>query len=100
MMKCYMKNCVNNNEWACEYRSDCIDCSRDCKSYYKCSSCDYYMDEDIEEEFCEEDKIKFPCQYIQQYFRGECSFDYMIDATMDEVYRLIGEYVESHKEET
>lgn len=50
-MKCYMNNCFNNNEWACAYRSDCIDCSKDCKSYYKCSSCDYYMDESIEAEF-------------------------------------------------
>lgn len=50
MLKCYMKNCVNNNEWACAYRSDCDYCSRDCKNYYQCNSCDYYMDENIEQE--------------------------------------------------
>ena len=49
-MKCYMENCINNNEWSCWYRDDCDDCSRDCKNYYKCSSCDYYMDESIEQE--------------------------------------------------
>jgi len=49
-MKCYMETCVNNNEWACWYRDDCDDCTRGCKNYYKCSSCDYYMDESIEED--------------------------------------------------
>lgn len=53
MMKCYMKNCVNNNEWACAYREDCNYCSKDCKHYYKCIDCDYYMDESIEKEFAQ-----------------------------------------------
>lgn len=60
-MKCYMKNCVNNNEWACAYREDCDYCSKDCKHYYKCIDCDYYMDESVEEEFMEgtnKDKFK------------------------------------------
>ena len=53
MMKCYMENCVNNNEWACAYREDCDSCSKDCKHYYKCIDCDYYMDESVEEEFAQ-----------------------------------------------
>ena len=50
-MKCYLEKCINNDEWACMYRDDCDYCNKDCKNYYKCSSCDYYMDEDIEKEF-------------------------------------------------
>lgn len=48
-MKCYMNNCINNNEWACMYRSDCNDCSKDCKYYYKCDSCDYYLSENMKD---------------------------------------------------
>ena len=58
MAKCYMKNCVNNNEWACAYREDCDYCSKDCKHYYKCIDCDYYMDESVEEEFKENNKLE------------------------------------------
>ena len=50
-MKCYLEKCINNDEWACMYRADCRECNRGCKNYYKCSSCDYYMDEELEEEF-------------------------------------------------
>jgi hypothetical protein len=49
-MKCYLNNCKYNNEWACMYRDDCDYCSKDCKNYYQCLSCDYYMDDDIEDE--------------------------------------------------
>jgi len=91
-MRCYMDNCVNNDQWACMYRDECDDCSRGCKNYYKCSSCDYYMDEDIEKE-----EILFPWQYINEYILGESSFDYAINRTIDEVYRLIGEYIHNHK---
>ena len=49
-MKCYMKQCINNDEWACMHRSDCDECTRGCKHYYKCNSCDYYMDDDMENE--------------------------------------------------
>ena len=48
-MKCYMSKCVNNGEWACMYRDDCDECTRGCKHYYQCSSCDYYMDESMED---------------------------------------------------
>ena len=48
-MKCYMNKCVNNDEWACMYRDDCDECTRGCKNYYQCSSCDYYMDDDMED---------------------------------------------------
>lgn len=54
-MKCYKDGCVNNDEWACMYRTDCDECTRGCKHYYQCSSCDYYMDEDIESEWYYED---------------------------------------------
>lgn len=33
------------------YRDDCDECTRGCKHYYKCDSCDYYMYESLEEEF-------------------------------------------------
>lgn len=46
-MKCYINNCFNNSAWACMYRSDCNECTRDCKHYYKCDSCDYYLDENM-----------------------------------------------------
>lgn len=57
-MKCYMNKCINNDEWACMYRDDCDECTRGCKHYYQCSSCDYYMDDIIERPwenfYCEE----------------------------------------------
>ena len=77
-MKCYMNNCVNNNEWACMYRSDCEDCARDCKHYYKCDSCDYYMDENSKtlkveislDDFTEEEKAKG--WYRKKFFCPNC----------------------------
>ena len=99
MMKCYKTNCVNNNEWACCYRDDCDYCSKDCKNYYQCLSCDYYMDESIDEAYSELDKIPFPFQYIEEYFQGKSSFDCAIDKTIDEVYRLVIEYIENNKED-
>lgn len=56
---------------------------------------DYKMFEPIEEIEVEE-KIPFPFQYLEQYFRGELIWDAAIDNTMDEVYRLIEEYAEKH----
>lgn len=29
------------------YRDDCDECTRGCKHYYQCGSCDYYMDDDM-----------------------------------------------------
>lgn len=43
-----------------------------------------------------EEKILFPFQYMEQYFLGELSFDEAIEKTIEEVHRLIGEYVEKH----
>ena len=37
--------------------------------------------------------IIFPFQYLEQYLRGELVLDTAIDNTIDEVYRLIEEYV-------
>lgn len=53
-----------------------------------------------EEDFEEEEKIPFPFQYIEQYLLGEISFDGAVDRTIDEAYRLIGEYVEKHNLKT
>lgn len=53
-----------------------------------------------EEDFEEKETIPFPFQYIEQYFLGEISFDGAVDRTIDEVYRLIGEYVEKHNLKT
>ena len=59
----------------------------------------YKMFEPIEEIELEE-KIPFPFQYIEQYLLGEISFDGAVDRTIDEAYRLIGEYVEKHNLKT
>ena len=48
------------------------------------------------EEYAEEAKIPFPFQYLEQYLCGELIWDAAIDNTMNEVYRLIEEYVETH----
>ena len=56
-----------------------------------------YMKSKLEGFYKETRKIPFPFQYMEQYFRGEISFDDAIDRTIEEVYRLIGEYVERHK---
>lgn len=53
-----------------------------------------------EEDFEDEEQIKFPFQFLEQYFLGEISFDGAVDRTIDEVYRLIGEYVEKHNRKT
>ena len=61
---------------------------------YWCGSLgNYKMFEPIEKE---EEKIMFPFQYMEQYFLGEISFNGAVDRTIEEVYRLIGEYVEKH----
>lgn len=44
------------------------------------------------------DKILFPFQYVEEYLYGKSSFDYAIERTIDEVYRLIGEYINSHEQ--
>lgn len=43
-----------------------------------------------------EEKILFPFQYMEQYFLGKLSFDTAVERTIEEVHRLIGEYVEKH----
>lgn len=53
-----------------------------------------------EEDFEVEVEIKFPFQYLEQYLRGEISLDGAVDRTIEEVYRLIGEYVEKHNLKT
>ena len=105
MMKCYMNTCINQNEWACAYREDCDDCFKDCKHYYKCSSCDYYIDSSVEKEFLNEEigeckievKIKFPSQYLEQYLLGKISLEDACDKTTKEVERLIVEYIKNNE---
>lgn len=66
-----------------------------CTVNYWCGSLgNYKMFEPIEKK--EEEKIMFPFQYMEQYLLGEISFDGAVDRTIEEVYRLIGEYVEKH----
>lgn len=52
----------------------------------------------IGEEIMNEEKILFPFQYIEAYCRGEITFDAACDNTIEELYRLIEEYIEEHKE--
>ena len=59
----------------------------------------YKMFEPIEEVNIEV-KIKFPFQYLNQYLRGEISLDESVNRTIDEVDRLIREYVEKHNLKT
>lgn len=47
-----------------------------------------------------EQMIIFPFQYLEQYLRGELVLDTAIDNTIDEVYRLIEEYVREHELKT
>lgn len=57
---------------------------------------EYLKSKEIDDDIEIEEKIPFPFQYMEQYFRGELIWDAAIDNTMDEVYRLIEEYVENH----
>lgn len=40
-----------------------------------------------------EEKIMFPFQYLEKYFLGEMELDDAIDKTLEEVDRLIEEYI-------
>lgn len=40
-----------------------------------------------------EDEPQFPTQYIDKYLAGEIDFDTACDKTIDEMYKLIDEYV-------
>lgn len=62
-MKCCIDGCVNNNEWSCMYRYDCDDCTRGCKNYYQCDSCDYYMHENIENDVLEHEENMINISY-------------------------------------
>ena len=43
-------------------------------------------------------KIPFPFQYLEQFFRGELDFKVACDDTVNEVNRLIEEYVKNKEE--
>ena len=66
-----------------------------CKIEHWCGKLgDYKMFKSIKKE---EEKIPFPFQYLEQYLRGELIWDAAIDNTMDEVYRLIEEYISKNE---
>ena len=47
-----------------------------------------------------EEKIPFPFQYLEQYLRGESDLDCAIDNTMNEVYKIMDEYIEKNRRES
>ncbi len=54
-----------------------------------------------EEDFEIEETIPFPFQYLEQYLLGEIkTLDEAVDYTVDEVNRLIEEYIEKHNLKT
>lgn len=74
--------------------------SKGCTSEYWCGELgDYKMFEPIEKIKIEE-KIRFPFQFLNKYCLGEMTWDAAIDSTLEEVYRLIEEYVEKHNLKT
>lgn len=82
-------------------RNSWNDIYHDISSFNCCPSCHELIrkeqNESIEKSKTKkEEKILFPFQYMEQYFLGELSFDEAIEKTIEEVYRLIGDYVEKH----
>lgn len=71
----------------CEICSEWMDCWNDCEN------CDVWK-----EKYEDEKKIPFPFQYFEQFFRGELDLKVACDNTVDEVNRLIEEYVENEEE--
>ena len=53
-----------------------------------------------EEDFETEELIPFPFQFLEKYFLGEVTLYEAIKSTIDEVDRLIIEYVEKHNLKT
>lgn len=53
-----------------------------------------------EEDFETEETIPFPFQFVNKYFLGEMTMDDAVSKTVDEVERLIKEYVEKHNLKT
>ncbi len=53
-----------------------------------------------EEDFETEETIPFPFQFVNKYFLGEITMDDAVSQTVDEVERLIKEYVEKHNLKT
>lgn len=43
------------------------------------------------------EKIPFPFQYMEKYLLGEMDYDAAIDSTIEEVYRLIEEYISKYE---
>ena len=90
-------NFVNNyHEWGSGIFADEV-----CVIEHYCGELgDYKMFEPVENKEDKEEKIPFPFQYLEKYLLGEMIWDAAIDSTLDEVYRLIEEYVEKHNLKT
>lgn len=89
-------NYVNNyHEWGSGTYTD-----EGCVIEHYCGELgDYKMFEPIEK-INMEVNIKFQFQYANQYFLGEISFDDAVNRTVDEVERLVREYIEKHNLKT
>ena len=62
---------------------------------YKWAYCDYHPGDEVIE-WREIEKIKFPCQFLEEYIYGRMKWDDMIESTCDEVDRLITEWRERY----
>ena len=43
------------------------------------------------------EEILFPFQYIEKYLLGKMEYDHAIDSTIEEVYRIIEEYIDKNE---
>lgn len=90
-------------KWEAYNLEEAIDKHRDIKNRPEKYISDEAISEYIkskEEDFETEETILFPFQYVNQYFFGEISLDEAVNRTVDEVERLIKEYVEKHNLKT
>jgi hypothetical protein len=44
------------------------------------------------------EEVKFPFQYLNEYILGNMDYDSAIDSTIEEMYRIIEEYLETNEE--
>lgn len=89
-------NLVNDyHEWgSCSYTDE------GCAIEYCCGELGNYKMFEPVERINMEVNMKFPFQYVNQYLSGEISLDDAVNRTVDEVDRLIREYVEKHNLKT
>lgn len=63
---------------------------------YPDAECTEYKDKYEESTISKEEKILFPFQFIDKYLLGQISLDDAVDKTIEELNRLIEEYVNKH----